>query len=287
MLLNLKRVSLLAAIILLVIMSAASMAPVKQEPVVVNLGNWFRDHPMPSTPGESGELVFRSDRSEVYVSQAPAGTHLLPRYHRSVDEVTYIVEGKAELWTNGAWMTLNPGDLHANPRGAVHALNVTHPKGAKFITVFTPPPQPQDTTEVSSETAVQASDMLIDSTPAEGIVVVAKQLENIIGKPVTAFCQKSGPMKPTVLMKTPRSAVLLQQPSCENGKELEQIAADEIVIVATGTVRSVIGDSVVTLGRNELQIIPLGMKRQLQLVPGEAIRLVFVLGLQTLTPVGP
>ena len=134
----LKRILFIAGLLLLLAIVPAAAAN-QADPVVINLSKWYHAHPMATTPGATGELVFKSPRSAVFVRQAAAGTNLPPHYHSNVDEMVYVVEGSADLLTNGEWVKLQPGDVHVNPRGAVHALKVSQPKGVKFISVFTPP----------------------------------------------------------------------------------------------------------------------------------------------------
>ena len=133
-----KRILFIAGLLLLLAIVPAAAAN-QADPVVINLSKWYHAHPMATTPGATGELVFKSPRSAVFVRQAAAGTNLPPHYHSNVDEMVYVVEGSADLLTNGEWVKLQPGDVHVNPRGAVHALKVSQPKGVKFISVFTPP----------------------------------------------------------------------------------------------------------------------------------------------------
>ena len=52
---------------------------------------------------------------------------------------SWSISMEHESPTNGEWVKLQPGDVHDNPRGAVHALKVSQPKGVKIISVLTPP----------------------------------------------------------------------------------------------------------------------------------------------------
>lgn len=283
----LKRILFIAGLLLLLAIVPAAAAN-QADPVVINLSKWYHAHPMATTPGATGELVFKSPRSAVFVRQAAAGTNLPPHYHSNVDEMVYVVEGSADLLTNGEWVKLQPGDVHVNPRGAVHALKVSQPKGVKFISVFTPPqPANGDMVLIPAGEPLLSPPGLLDANPAAGIVVSLKEWQHApVGQPAQKFGSVSMPdnmendgLKSVSIIDTPRSVVMLREAGYGALHRHKQDQADEIVIVVSGSARTVSGNNSYTLGKNDLQIIPMGTDHHMNLMLGENIRFVTVFGL--------
>ena len=282
-----KRILFIVGLLLLLVVAPAAAAD-QADPVVINLSKWYHAHPMATTPGATGELVFKSPRSAVFVRQAAAGTNLPPHYHSNVDEFVYVVEGSAELLTNGEWVKLQPGDVHVNPRGAVHALKVSHPKGVKFISVFTPPqPANGDMVMIPAGEPLQSPPGLLDSNPGAGLVVSLKEWQGTpVGQSAPRFGSVSMPdnmendgLKAISISDSPRSVVMLREAGYGAFHHHKQDLADEIVIVVSGSARTVSGSNSYTLGKNDLQIIPLGTDHHMNLMLGENIRFVTVFGL--------
>ena len=282
-----KRILFIALLLLLLAIVPAAAAD-QADPVVINLSKWYHAHPMATTPGATGELVFKSPRSAVFVRQAAAGTNLPPHYHSNVDEMVYVVEGSAELLTNGEWVKLQPGDVHVNPRGAVHALKVSHPKGVRFISVFTPPqPANGDMVLIPAGEPLLSPPGLLDANPAAGLFVSLKEWQGApVGKTAQQFGSVSMPdsmdndgLKSVSIIDTPRSVVMLREAGYGAFHHHKQNLADEIVIVVSGSARTVSGNNSFTLGKNDLQIIPMGTDHHMNLMLGENIRFVTVFGL--------
>lgn len=252
-------------------------AEVAADPVVMNLSKWYHDHPMPATPGISGEVVFKSPRAAVLVRQAPVGTKAAPHYHKIADEMVYIVSGSAELLINGDWVKLNPGDVHVNPRGIVHALNVTDPKGCKFVSVFTPPqPAAGDATTIPSGESLQAPAGLVDASPGAGMVVRLKEWQTSSVGPnspmdFTDSMENDG-LRGVTVTESPRSVLMLREAGYGAAHKHKQEQADEIIIVVSGSAHITSGDNSYNISQNDLQIVPMGSEHRMNLRLGESIR---------------
>lgn len=277
-----KRI-LLAVGILMLLMTASVGAAA--DPVVVNLSQWYHAHPMPGTPGIIGETVFKSNRAAVIVRQAPAGTKAAPHYHNIADELVYIVAGSAEMMINGEWVKLAPGDVHMNPRGAVHALNVTDPKGCKFLSVFTPPqPAQGDATTIQPGDPLQSPAGLLDAEPGAGILVRLKEWQAGGGaksadSSALPDSMDTDGLRGVTVSETPRSVLMLRAAGYGAAHRHKQDQADEIVIVVAGSAHVTSGDNSYTIGQNDLQIIPMGAEHRMNLMLGESIRFITVFAL--------
>ena len=272
----------------LLMIAPIAAAEAAADPVVLNLSNWYHTHSMPATPGITGETIFKSSRAAVIVRQAPLGTKAAPHYHNIADEMVYVVAGSAEMLIHGDWIKLSPGDVHMNPRGAVHALNVTDPKGFKFVSVFTPPqPSAGDATFIPAEEALQSPVGLLDAEPGIGVTVKLKEWQGatagqgaLIPDSVTMpDSMESDGLKGVTVIESPRSVLMLREAGFGASHRHKQERADEIVIVVSGSAHVISGDNSYVLGRNDLQIIPMGAEHRMNLMLGETIRFISVFAL--------
>ncbi len=109
--------------------------------ILINLDEWYKTHPAPGKPEMISETVFASPRSALMIRTGGKGRPAAPHYHTVADEIVLVVGGSGEMFINGKWTPVKPGDLHVNPRGNVH--NTRNPnEDLKFISIFTPQQPP-------------------------------------------------------------------------------------------------------------------------------------------------
>lgn len=279
-----KRIFLLAGLIVFLMIAPAAAAEVAADPVVFSLSSWYHAHPMPATPGITGETIFKSPRAAVIVRQAPAGTKAAAHYHNIADEMVYIVAGSAEMLIHGDWIKLTPGDVHMNPRGAVHALSVTDPQGCKFVSVFTPPqPAQGDATMIPAGEPLQSPAGLLDAAPGAGVVVKLKEWqgassgqESLISNAdsMPDYTDSDG-LRGVTVIESPRSVLMLREAGYGASHGHKQDQADEISIVVSGSAHVSGG----TIGQNDIQIVPMGTEHRMNLMLGENIRFITVFAL--------
>jgi len=102
---------------------------------IFNLDAWYAAHPI--EPGKTMRIdpAMGTLRSQLMIAQMPS---LPVHYHGSADEIIYIYKGVAELYIDGNWVKVYPGEIHLCPRGHIHGI---HPvgEGLKIFAVFAPP----------------------------------------------------------------------------------------------------------------------------------------------------
>ncbi len=102
---------------------------------VFNMDEWYAAHPVESGKTMRSDPVMGTLRSQLMIAQMPSlGVH----YHGSADEIIYTYKGAGELYINGEWRKINPGEIHFCPRGMIHGIR---PAGDeyKIFAVFAPP----------------------------------------------------------------------------------------------------------------------------------------------------
>jgi len=101
-----------------------------------NLDEWYAAHPFESGQTMRIDAAMGTLRSQLMIAQRPS---LPVHYHGSADEIIYIYKGVGELYINGEWVKVYPGEVHLNARGFIHGI---HPAGDgefKIFAVFAPP----------------------------------------------------------------------------------------------------------------------------------------------------
>jgi len=101
-----------------------------------NLEEWYASHPI--QPGQTmrTDPVMGTLRSQLMIAQRPS---FPVHYHGSADEIIYVYKGVAELYINGEWVKVYPGEIHLNPRGYIHGIRPAGDGELKTFAVSAPP----------------------------------------------------------------------------------------------------------------------------------------------------
>ncbi len=106
------------------------------EGVLVNIDQFFKEHPI--TKPVQFDTVFTSPRGVVNLARIN-GPFIGMHVHTETDEIVYLYKGKCEVFLNGKWVLMKPGDLHVNPRGVAHTTRAVDKEGFEAIAIFTQP----------------------------------------------------------------------------------------------------------------------------------------------------
>ncbi|MDT8903928.1 cupin domain-containing protein [Anaeroselena agilis] len=106
--------------------------------VVISLDAFFAEHPLKAGDATRGDTVFKSPRVEV-VLVTNRGPLIDLHYHATCEETVFVYKGQGEMFIDGKWTPVKTGDLHVNPRGAIHATRVTGDEDMNVVCFFTAP----------------------------------------------------------------------------------------------------------------------------------------------------
>jgi len=122
-----------------VIGDARSIDTKYASPFNVNLEKWFADHPVEPGSMLRMEPIFQTPRVAVMsLAAANKGPLIDFHYHTFADELMFLIQGQCEEYIDGKWVLMNPGAMHYNPRGVIHAARVVGEKPLQALTIFTP-----------------------------------------------------------------------------------------------------------------------------------------------------
>jgi mannose-6-phosphate isomerase-like protein (cupin superfamily) len=109
------------------------------ESVLINLADWYAEHPLKEGTKSRSDTIFSSPRSALLINSSTDTKGLGRHIHTTVDEIIYVVKGEGEIYVNGKWTTVKAGDLHICPRGVAHATRAAAGKEYLSFNIFTPP----------------------------------------------------------------------------------------------------------------------------------------------------
>ena len=255
-LLTLGVVSLTAAPPVLNVGDAHELDTDYPSPFNVNFGEWFAAHPLPA--GEKGprmDLVFKTPRV-VVLAMTIRGSFPL-HYHTSSDEILVPIKGKCKEYVNGKWAWVQPGDVHYNPRGAVHGLQCEEGMEFQSFDIFSPalPPGGDRIFIDAKESKAKPGDVvadwaLIDSQFKMGANINAD--EWYAGHAIPP----GQTMRLDLPIGTPRNQmVLAQKPAL---KAHYHGSSDEIIYVYKGVGEELIKGEWVKLKAGEIHFCPRG-----------------------------
>ena len=72
--------------------------------------------------GQTYRPVQHSEASFAFDTYFPPGTFVPPHFHPTQDEFIRVMEGRFDLWLDGADASAGPGDLVCMPKGLPHGI---------------------------------------------------------------------------------------------------------------------------------------------------------------------
>lgn len=86
-----------------------------------------------------GEENVGAQKLEVVLGTIEKGKGALPHSHPGIEQVCYLLEGRARVEVNGESCELEPGDCCFFPPDAPHVFTVTSERPAKVLVIYSPP----------------------------------------------------------------------------------------------------------------------------------------------------
>lgn len=106
------------------------------EGVLISPEQFFKDNP--ATKPVQFDKIFASPRTDINLARI-SGPFIGNHIHTETDEIIYLIKGKCEVYLNGKWVMMKPGDLHVCPRGIAHTTRAVDKEGFQAIAIFTQP----------------------------------------------------------------------------------------------------------------------------------------------------
>jgi quercetin dioxygenase-like cupin family protein len=103
----------------------------------INLDEWYAANPLSADKPWRSDPAMGTIRNQMMIAQRPS---LAVHYHGSADEIIYTYKGLGEIYINGEWVKVHPGEIHFCPRGFIHGIRPAEGAGEfKIFAIFAPP----------------------------------------------------------------------------------------------------------------------------------------------------
>lgn len=136
------RSALLCVIGVCFFISPSGLAPVNAqdttEQIISQLDEILNQNPLPA--GQKGQMIKIAEDNTMTLSvvRLTDGAGLKPHFHKTHNEIIYVIKGTMQIFVNDNWVDVRAGSIHFNPMGQVHGTRQTGAEPAVIISIFTP-----------------------------------------------------------------------------------------------------------------------------------------------------
>jgi quercetin dioxygenase-like cupin family protein len=114
----------------------------------VNFSQLAEQNPIDPKIGYLRITAASGENASVNLTQIAPGVHPGAHYHRGVDEIDYVIQGRANMTLNGRDYPVQAGDLIYLPPFAVHDFTALGNETFRLLVFFAPPFNGKDRTNV-------------------------------------------------------------------------------------------------------------------------------------------
>jgi len=94
----------------------------------------------PLKAGEKFQMinVAQDDTVSLVLVRFAEGAEVKPHFHKTHDEIVYVIKGSGQMLVNNKWIDVKPGTVHFNPMNKVHSTRNTGKDPLVVLSIFTP-----------------------------------------------------------------------------------------------------------------------------------------------------
>ena len=82
--------------------------------------------------------IVQDDTTTINVARFVEGAEVKPHFHKTHNEMIYVLKGSGQELINDKWIDIKPGSFHFNPMNKVHATKNTGKGELVFFSIFIP-----------------------------------------------------------------------------------------------------------------------------------------------------
>ena len=106
--------------------------------IITHIDEVLKENPLPAGQKSQMIKIVEDDSISAFVVQMMPGFELGPHYHKTHNEIEYVIMGTAQLLVDEKWVDIKPGSIHFNPMEKVHAARNTGNEPLIVLIAFTP-----------------------------------------------------------------------------------------------------------------------------------------------------
>ena len=142
------RIIITWAIFACLVLSFVNNSPVNAanttEQILTQIDDILKENPL--SPKDKVQMinVVQDDTTTINVARFIEGAEVKAHFHKSHDEMVYVLKGSGQMFVNGKWTDVKPGTFHFNPMNKIHATKNTGKEHLVIFSIFTPPMKETD-----------------------------------------------------------------------------------------------------------------------------------------------
>jgi mannose-6-phosphate isomerase-like protein (cupin superfamily) len=142
---NISICGIVGFLFLLFVSLASLNAADPTEQIVTHIDEILKANPLPAGEKVQRIKIAQDDTISFLVLRLTEGGVVKSHFHKTHDETVYVIKGTAQMFINDKWVDINPGTVHFNPMGKVHATKNTGNEPLVVISIYTPAMKEPDT----------------------------------------------------------------------------------------------------------------------------------------------
>lgn len=142
------KLALFVCLILTTLAMNSSQAADTTDQILTQLDDILNANPMKPDEKMQGIDIAQDDTVSFRLARFAEGAEIKPHFHKTHDEIVYVIKGSGQMLVNDKWVDIKPGTVHFNPMNKVHATRNTGKEPLVVLSIFTPAMKEVDRTFV-------------------------------------------------------------------------------------------------------------------------------------------
>jgi len=130
--------AILACLVLLSFAIGSAQAANTTDQILTQVDDILKANPLKA--GEKFQMinVAQDDTVSLVLVRFAEGAEVKPHFHKTHDEIVYVIKGSGQMLVNSKWIDVKPGTVHFNPMNKVHSTRNTGKDPLVVLSIFTP-----------------------------------------------------------------------------------------------------------------------------------------------------
>ena len=130
--------AVLVCLVLLFFAVSSAHAADTTDQILTQVDDILKANPLKA--GEKFQMinVAQDDTVSLVLVRFAEGAEVKPHFHKTHDEIVYVIKGSGQMLVNSKWIDVKPGTVHFNPMNKVHSTRNTGKDPLVVLSIFTP-----------------------------------------------------------------------------------------------------------------------------------------------------
>ncbi|HVO68049.1 MAG TPA: cupin domain-containing protein [Syntrophales bacterium] len=135
---------IIACIVLSFLTITAVKAANTTDQIITQIDDILKANPLKAGDKVQMINIVQDDTITINVARFVEGAEVKPHFHKTHNEMVYVLKGSGQELINDKWIDIKPGSFHFNPMNKVHATKNTGKGELVIFSIFTPPMKETD-----------------------------------------------------------------------------------------------------------------------------------------------